>query len=144
MTPCGAGIAARFLKILILRAFGTSVALPASVTPAFAQRHGVRLSWRMAMTTLIAMSAVWAVITICFVTMLLYRRSLTKHESDWIPLTDDAKEDKAIEAQTVIEMKTNKLTIPIRTLGTLSVVMLLVIMGFWLYISINTPPPIPQ
>jgi len=96
------------------------------------------------MTTLIAMSAVWAVITICFVTMLLYRRSLTKHESDWIPLTDDAKEDKAIEAQTVIEMKTNKLTIPIRTLGTLSVVMLLVIMGFWLYISINTPPPIPQ
>lgn len=96
------------------------------------------------MTTLIAMSAVWAVITICFVIMLLYRRSLTKHESDWIPLTDDAKEDKAIEAQTVIEMKTNKLTIPIRTLGTLSVVMLLVIMGFWLYISINTPPPIPQ
>lgn len=96
------------------------------------------------MTTLIVMSAVWAVITICFIIMLLYRRSLTKHESDWIPLTDDAKEDKAIEAQTVIEMKTNKLTIPIRTLGTLSVVMLLVIMGFWLYISINTPPPIPQ
>ena len=96
------------------------------------------------MTTLISLSAVWAVITICFVIMLLYRRSLTKHESDWIPLTEDAKEDKAIEAQTVIEMKTNKLTIPIRTLGTLSVVMLLVVVGFWLYIIINTPPPIPQ
>lgn len=96
------------------------------------------------MTTLITMGAIWAVITIAFAALLLYRRSLTKQESDWIPLTDDAKEEKAIEEQTIIEMKTSKLTVPIRTLGTLSVVMLLVIMGFWLYLSITTPPPMPQ
>jgi hypothetical protein len=92
------------------------------------------------MNTLAVLSVVWAVITIAFVILLLYRRSLTKQESDWIPLTDDAKEDKAIEAQSIIEMKTRKLTLPIRALGTLSLIVLLVIVGYWLYRSIFTPP----
>jgi len=96
------------------------------------------------MNTLIILGSIWGVITIAFVVLLLYRRSLTKQESDWIPLTDDAKEDTAIQAQTIIEMKTRKLTVPIRALGTLSLVMLLVIVGFWLYQSIFTPPPMPQ
>ena len=96
------------------------------------------------MNTLITMGAVWGVITIVFAVLLLYRRSLTKNESDWIPLTDDAKEQSAIDAQTVIEMKTQKLTIPIRTLGFLSLVMLLVIVGFWLFHTLFTPPPMPQ
>ena len=96
------------------------------------------------MQALIALSSVWGVITIAFVVLLLYRRSLTKQESDWIPLTDDAKEESAIQAQTVIEMKTKKLTVPIRALGTISLVMLLVIVGFWLFHSIFTPPPMPQ
>jgi len=96
------------------------------------------------MNTLIIMGLVWGVITIAFFVLLIYRRSLTKQESDWIPLTDDAKEDTAIQAQTVIEMKTRKLTIPIRALGTISLVMLLVIVGFWLFHSIITPPPMPQ
>jgi hypothetical protein len=98
----------------------------------------------LTMVPIIAMSSVWAVITIAFVVLVLYRRSLTKQESDWIPLTDDAKEDSAIQAQTVIEMKTRKLTVPIRTLGTLSLLMLLVIVGFWLFHSLFTPPPMPQ
>jgi hypothetical protein len=98
----------------------------------------------LTMVPIIAMSSVWAVITIAFVALLLYRRSLTKQESDWIPLTDDAKEESAIQAQTVIEMKTRKLTAPIRTLGTLSLLMLLVIVGFWLFHSLFTPPPMPQ
>jgi hypothetical protein len=95
------------------------------------------------MITLIALSSVWGVITIAFVVLLLYRRSLIKQESDWIPLTDDAKEDTAIQAQTIIEMKTRKLTVPIRTLGTLSLIMLLVIVGFWLFHSLFTPPAMP-
>ena len=96
------------------------------------------------MNTLTAMGSTWGVITLAFVTLLLYRRSLTKKESDWIPLTDDAKEDSAIQAQTVIERKTRKLTIPIRTLGTLSILMLLVIVGFVLFQSLFTPPAMPQ
>ena len=96
------------------------------------------------MNTLIVLGSIWGVITIAFIVLLLYRRSLTKQESDWIPLTDDAKEDTAIQAQTIIEMKTRKLTVPIRALGTLSLVMLLVIVGFWVFHSILTPPPMPQ
>ena len=96
------------------------------------------------MNTIVALGTVWGVITITFAVLLLYRRSLTKNESDWIPLTDDSKEDKAIAAQTVIEMKTKKLTIPIRALGTLSLVMLLVIVGFWLYHTLYTPPAMFQ
>ena len=96
------------------------------------------------MDALNAMGLAWLVITIGFVALLLYRRSLTKNESDWIPLTDDAKEDSAIQAQTVIEMKTRRLTIPIRALGFLSLVMLLVIVGFWLFHTLFTPPPMPQ
>ena len=96
------------------------------------------------MNTLIAMGSVWGVITILFVGLLLYRRGLVNQESAWIPLTDDAREDKAIQAQTVIEMKTRKLTIPIRVLGTLSLVLLLAIVGFWLFHTLFTPPPMPQ
>ena len=96
------------------------------------------------MNTMVALGTVWGVITIAFAVLLLYRRSLTKNESDWIPLTDDSKEDKAIQAQTIIEMKTRKLTIPIRALGTLSLVMLLVIVGFWLYHTLYTPPAMFQ
>jgi hypothetical protein len=96
------------------------------------------------MSSLIVMGSVWGLITLTFIVLLLYRRSLTKQESDWIPLTNDAKEDSAIQAQQVIEAKTRKLTVPIRALGTLSLVILLVIVGFWVFHSINTPPPMPQ
>ncbi|HXW14428.1 MAG TPA: hypothetical protein VEN79_07945 [Terriglobia bacterium] len=96
------------------------------------------------MNTIVALGTAWGVITIAFAGLLLYRRSLTKNEADWIPLTDDGKEDKAIQAQTIIEMKTSKLTVPIRTLGTLSVLILLVIVGFWLYHTLYTPPAMFQ
>ncbi len=96
------------------------------------------------MMNLSTMWMAWGVITVLFVILLLYRRSITKGESDWIPLTDDAKEDSAIKSQTIIEMKTKKLTIPIRTLGTLSVLILLFILGFWLYKTFTTPMGIPQ
>lgn len=86
---------------------------------------------------------VWGVITVIFIVLLVYRSRLTKQESDWIPLTDDDREERAIQSQTIIEMKTRKLTIPIRVLGTASVVMLLVILAVWLYQGITTPPPAP-
>ena len=96
------------------------------------------------MGALIFLGSIWGVVTITFIALLLYRRSLTTRESDWIPLTDDAKEDSAIQAQTIIEMKTRRLTVPIRALGTASLVLLLVVVGFWIFHSINTPPPMPQ
>lgn len=96
------------------------------------------------MNALIAMGSVWSVITVVFFVLLIYRRNLVSKESDWIPLTEDAKEDSAITAQSAIEAKTRRLTAPIRALGTVSVLLFLVILGFWIYHSIFTPPPMPQ
>ena len=96
------------------------------------------------MNTIIAVGSVWGVITLLFIVLVLYRRSLTTQESAWIPLTDDAKEDSAIQAQTIIEMKTKKLTVPIRALGTLSLIIFLVLVGLWIFHSLSTPPPLPQ
>jgi hypothetical protein len=96
------------------------------------------------METLIAMGLVWGAITVTFAVLVLYRLSLTTQEADWIPLSGDEKEDSAIQAQTIIEMKTRKLTSPIRALGTLSLVILLIIVGFWLLHSLNTPRPLYQ
>jgi hypothetical protein len=84
--------------------------------------------------------SVWGVITVCLVILLVYKSRLTRQESDWIPMTEDAREDRAIQAQSLIEMKTKKLVWPIRTLSTLSVVLLLVILAYWLYMGFATPP----
>jgi uncharacterized ion transporter superfamily protein YfcC len=91
---------------------------------------------------MVVLFTVWAVITVLFLVLVVYRSRLTKKETDWIPLSNDAKEDQAIEAQQVIEMKTHKVAIPIRALGVLWVVMAVVVVGFWFYHGIMTPPPI--
>ncbi len=96
------------------------------------------------MATYLIMGSIWAVITVVFFALLIYRSRLTKQESDWIPLTDDAREDRAIQSQTIIETKTRKLTVPIRALGVLSITILLFMLGYWLYMGIMTPPPPPQ
>jgi hypothetical protein len=95
------------------------------------------------MSPFVGLIAAWGVVTIALVVLLIYRSRLESHETDWIPLTDDAAEERAIKEQTVVEMKTGKLTWPIRALGTLSVLLLLVMVGFWLYKGITTPPPVP-
>jgi hypothetical protein len=94
------------------------------------------------MDTMVLLFTSWAVITVFFLVLVFVRSRLTKKETDWIPLSDDAKEDQAIEAQKVIQMKTHKFTVPIRALGVLWVAMAVVVVGFWLYHGIMTPPPI--
>jgi hypothetical protein len=96
------------------------------------------------MSLLTGLFAAWGVVTIVFLVLVIYRSRLSKKETDWISLSDDAKEDQAIKAQTVIEGETKKLDLPIRTLGTISVIMLLVVIGVWVYKGIMTPPSIPK
>lgn len=94
------------------------------------------------MDTMVLLFTVWGVITLLFLVLVVYRSRLTKKETDWIPLSGDAKEEQAIEAQKVIEVKSHKITIPIRALGVAWVVLAVVIVGFWFYHGITTPPPI--
>lgn len=87
--------------------------------------------------------SIWGLVTVALIVLLIYRSRLTGHETDWIPLTEDEREDRAIQTQTVIEMKARKLVWPIRALSTVSVVLLLVILAYWIYTGITTPPPTP-
>jgi predicted permease len=89
---------------------------------------------------MVVLLIVWGLVTVLLFALLLYRSRITKKESDWIPLSDDAKEEQAIETQKVSEMKSHKLDLPIRVLGALSVIMVFVIFGFWLYRGLMTPP----
>ncbi|MGA2609983.1 MAG: hypothetical protein ABSH01_21290 [Terriglobia bacterium] len=96
------------------------------------------------MDTMVALIAAWGLVTILFFGLIFYRSRLTKKESDWIPLSGDAREEQAIEAQKLIEMKSHKLDLPIRALGAVWVIMLLVIVGYWFYHGIMTPPPMTR
>ncbi len=94
------------------------------------------------MTIIMPLFIAWVLVTLTFGALLLYRSRLTRKESDWINLTDDAREEQAIQAQTIIEMKARKLTVPIRALGALSILLILVMLGVWVYQGITTQPPI--
>ena len=96
------------------------------------------------MDTLLLLFLVWAAVTILFLALVYYRSRLTKNETDWITLSDDAREEQAIQAQKASESRIHKLNLPIRALGAVSVVMLLVIVGFWFYHGLMTPPPIAK
>ena len=96
------------------------------------------------MDTMVALFVVWGLVTVVFFGLVFYRSRITKKESDWIPLSDDAKEEQAIKAQELTEKKSHKLDLPIRILGALSVIMLFVIFGFWLYHGLMTPPPLAK
>lgn len=95
------------------------------------------------MNPYVVLFTIWGVVTLLLGVLLFYRSRLSSHESDWIPLTDDDREAKAIESQTLIEMKAKKLVWPIRTLGGLSVILLVAIFSYWVYTGIANPPPMP-
>lgn len=96
------------------------------------------------MSGLVWAAIVWVLVTIPFIVLLIYRSRLESQESDWIDLTDDAREDQAIQKQSAIEKKVHKFDTPIRALGTLSVVLLLAIFGLWLYSGLTGQPPPPE
>ena len=74
------------------------------------------------MDTMVVLFAVWGLVTILFFGLVFYRSRITKKETDWIPLSDDAREEQAIEKQKVAEMKSHKLDLPIRALGAVWVI----------------------
>ncbi len=95
------------------------------------------------MNAYVGLFSAWGLVTVALIVLLVYRSRLTRQESDRIDLTDDDREDRAIQAQNLIEKQVQKLERPIRALGAASVVLLLAILGFWVYHGIATPPPAP-
>jgi hypothetical protein len=95
------------------------------------------------MNPLWGLIAAWVLVTVLLVVLYLVRSRLESKETDWIPLTEDTREEKAIEEQKTIEKKVHKFDRPIQALGALSVVLLLSILTFWVYKGLSTPPPMP-
>ena len=85
----------------------------------------------------------WGLVTGVLVVLYLCRSHLESRETDWIPLTEDTREEKAIQQQQTIEGRVHKFDMPIHALSALSIVLLLTIIGYWAYTGLSTPPPMP-
>jgi hypothetical protein len=90
---------------------------------------------------LVGLIVAWGLVTGALVVLIICRGRLESKESDWIPLTEDAREERAIQEQAAIGEKARKLDWPIRVLGTLSLVLLLAAIGYWIYSGLSSPTP---
>ena len=95
------------------------------------------------MNPLLGLITTWVLVTGTLIVLFLYRSRLESKETDWIPLTEDSREEKAISDQQTLERKVHKFDRPIQALGAISVVLLLSILAFWVYNGLSTPPPMP-
>ena len=95
------------------------------------------------MNPLLGLIATWVVVTGTLIVLFLYRSRLEDKETDWIPMTEDSREEKAIAEQQTLERKVHKFDRPIQAVGALSVVLLVTILTFWVYKGLSTPPPMP-
>jgi len=96
------------------------------------------------MSLFVGLLAAWGGVTLALVILFVYRARLESQETDWIPLTDDAREERAIQEQMAIEKKTHKLDLPIRILGILSVVLLVAAVGWFFYSEFTRAPSVSE
>ncbi len=82
-------------------------------------------------TTLFSLLVGWAVVTAVLICMLIYRAMLGAHEEDQIFL--DKAGDSMAQEQRLLVARIEKLSTPINLLITVSVLLLLVIAGIWLW-----------
>jgi hypothetical protein len=82
---------------------------------------------------LVGLIVAWGLVTGALVVLIICRGRLESKESDWIPLTEDAREERAIQEQAAIGEKARKLDWPIRVL--------LAAIGYWIYIGLSSPTP---
>jgi hypothetical protein len=73
----------------------------------------------------------WGVVTAALICVMIYRSALQTHEEDQIFL--DAAGESMAQEQRAIVSKIEKLGMPITGLAILSGVILLAIVGMWLY-----------
>ena len=95
------------------------------------------------MNPLMVMVIIWSFVTCLLVIFVLYRSRLESRESDWIPMTEDSREERAIQNQKAIEMRVHRFDRPIHALGAVSILLLLTILAYWAYTGLSTPPPMP-
>ena len=83
------------------------------------------------MGTIEVLLIAWGVVTAALICVMIYRSALQTHEEDQIFL--DAAGESMAQEQRAIVSKIEKLGMPITGLAVLSGVILLAIVGMWLY-----------
>jgi hypothetical protein len=84
---------------------------------------------------LLGLASVWGVFTVGLIILLIYRSTLTMHEEEALYL-DDAHSQMQQE-QTELLVKVNRLTKPVWFFGAGSGVLLLVLLGMFIYQGLN-------
>ncbi len=84
---------------------------------------------------LIGLATVWGIFTVGLIILLIYRSTLTMHEEEALYL-DDANSQMQQE-QTELLVKVDRLTKPVWVFGAGSGVLLLVLVGMFVYQGLN-------
>jgi hypothetical protein len=84
---------------------------------------------------LLGLSIVWGIFTVGLIILLIYRSTLTMHEDEQLYL-DDANSHMQQE-QTELLVKVSRLTKPVWVFGAGSGVLLLVLLGMFIYQGLN-------
>jgi len=84
---------------------------------------------------MLGLAAVWGLFTAGLIVLLIYRSTLTMHEDDQLFL-DEANSHMQQE-QTELLVKVNRLTKPVWVFGAGSGVLLLVLLGMFIYQGLN-------
>ena len=80
----------------------------------------------------------WGIVTGIFLILLFYRSTLTRQEDDQLFIDESASVSLAATNQRELVAKVNRDKPPIKTVGAISGVMLLVIAGWAVYIGLNS------
>jgi hypothetical protein len=87
------------------------------------------------MSMLQVLLIVWGVLTTVLVLLLIYRSTLTMHEDDQLFLDDSSKNLR--EEQEALQVRMKRVAPWVRTLGAISVVLILVIAGMAVWQRMN-------
>jgi len=89
------------------------------------------------MTPMMMMLIVLAIMLVALTILVIYRSTLENHEDDQLFLS--AGESHMAKEQEELQQKMNKIEPMVRWLGAASAVLLLAIVGMWLYTAFNRP-----
>jgi hypothetical protein len=77
----------------------------------------------------------WASVTVVLLILIAIRRTMTSHETDWLPLSTTTTAD--IARQETIERKLHRLNPVIHTLEAIDVLLLASLAAVWVYTGVN-------
>lgn len=89
------------------------------------------------MSPMTIMLTVLGVLLVILTVLVIYRNTLENHEDDQLFLSEG--ESHMAKEQAELQVKMGKIEPMVRWVGALSAVMLLAIMGLWLYNGLNRP-----